>query len=265
MNAAKITPDQLDTIIVALGHGDVASPATACFLQEKLGASKAVGFDLRAACAGFLVALDVARSMVEADGNRHILVVGADIASRTKINWKDRTLPAIFGDGAGAAVVGASPDPSRGFIGRYLRSDGAQKEIVGIIGGGSLHPLTPQTVKDGEHLIAMDGRAVWRAAMAMMPEAINAVLTQAGLSVSELDFLVTHQPNLKLLRALAETLGLPPERTHNTVERYGNTLAASLAITLDEAVRGELIQPGMSVVLAAVGAGMTSGALLLRW
>lgn len=265
LSTAGVAPTDLDAIVVALGSGDVTSPATACYVQEKLGATRALAFDVRAACAGFVVGLDVARAFVESGAREHVLVVGAGIVSRTEIDWRDRTSPALFGDGAGAAVVGRSRDEQSGFVSSFLCSDGSAKDAVGVYGGGSRAPFTPSSLERGEDKITMDGKAVWRHAVRRLPEAVRAVLAQADLGVDDVDLLVTHQGNLRLLETIGVELGIEAERTHTTVERYGNTLAASVAVTLDEAVELGKVARGDVVVIAAIGAGMTWGAHLLRW
>lgn len=265
LSAAGTAPTELQAIVVALGNGDVTSPATACYVQEKLGAFSAVAFDLRAACAGFSVGLDVAKDMVESGAKERVLVIGADIASRTKIDWRDRTTPAIFADGAGAAVVGPSPHPERGFLSARVCSDGRGKDVVVMKGGGSLSPFTAETLAQGEQFVQMDGKGVWEWATRELPAVIRAALTAAGLSTSDVSLLVTHQASLRLLQAVMADLGLHEDRVHTTIERYGNTLSASLPITLDEAVERGRVKPGDVVVLAAIGAGMTWGAHVLRW
>lgn len=263
--AARTAPAELQAIVVALGNGDVASPATACYVQEKLGAFGAVAFDIRAACAGFSVGLDLAKDMVESGAKERVLVIGADIASRTKIDWRDRTTPAIFADGAGAAVVGPSPHPERGFLSARLGSDGRGKDVVVMKGGGSLSPFTAETLERGEQFVQMDGKGVWEWATRELPAVIRAALAAAGLRTSDVALLVTHQASLRLLQAVMAELGLGADRVHTTIERYGNTLSASLPITLDEAVERGRVKPGDVVVLAAIGAGMTWGAHVLRW
>jgi 3-oxoacyl-[acyl-carrier-protein] synthase-3 len=264
LKEAGLAPEDLSVIMVALGNGDIGSPATACIVQEKLGAKGAWAYDLRAACAGFLVGLKTAAALAAAEGG-YALVIGADVASRTKINWKDRTLPAIFGDGAGAAIVGPSPDPERGIVASTIHSDGALAGIVGVRAGGSVMPLDQAVVEAGHHLVHMEGRKVWDHAVKVMPEVIHEAIEKAGLNVDDVDFIVTHQANKRLLEEILKRAKIPVEKTHTTVEHYGNTLAASLAMTLDEAVGLGKIQKGMTVVLAAVGAGMTWGAMVVRW
>lgn len=263
--SARTEAPELQAIIVALGNGDVTSPATACYVQEKLGAFQALAFDVRAACAGFTVALDLAKDMIESGAKERVLVIGADIASRTKIDWRDRTTPAIFADGAGAAVVGPSPSPERGFLSARLASDGRGKDVVVMKGGGSLSPFSAETLEQGEQFVQMDGKGVWDWATRELPAVIRAALGAAGLTVADVDLLVTHQASLRLLQAVMAELGLGDDKVHTTIERYGNTLSASLPITLDEAVERGKVKPGSVVVLAAIGAGMTWGAHVLRW
>lgn len=265
LTSACVDAADVEAIVVALGNGDVSSPATACYVQEKIGAFHAVAFDLRAACAGFTVALDLAKDMIEAGARRHVLVIGADVASRTKVDWRDRTTPAIFADGAGAALVGPSPSAERGILAGKLRSDGRGKDVVVMHGGGSLAPFTAETLERGDQFIRMDGKGVWEWASRELPAVIRQVVADAGLTLDEVDLLVTHQASLRLLQAVVAELGLGEDKVHTTIERFGNTLSASLPITLDEAVELGKIKPGSIVVLAAIGAGMTWGAHVLRW
>lgn len=263
--AARVGAADVEAIIVALGNGDVTSPATACYVQEKLAAFNAVAFDIRAACAGFTVGLDLAKDMIESGARRHVLVIGADIASRTKIDWRDRTTPAIFADGAGAALVGPSPSPERGFLAARLCSDGRGKDVVVMRGGGSIAPFTAGTLERGDQYVTMDGKGVWEWATRELPAVIRATLAAAGLSIADVDLLITHQASLRLLQAVMVDLGLGEDKVHTTIERYGNTLSASLPITLDEAIERGKVEQGDVVVLAAIGAGMTWGAHVLRW
>lgn len=263
--AAGMPPTEVEAIVVALGNGDVASPATACYVQEKLGAHQAVAFDIRAACAGFSVALDLAKDMVASGSRRAVLIIGADVASRTKVDWSDRTTPAIFADGAGAALVGPAPSAERGILAGRLRSDGRGKDVVVMPGGGSIAPYTAASLERGEQYIHMDGKGVWDWATRELPAVIRGVVADAGLTLDDVDLLITHQASLRLLQAVLADLGLPAHKVHTTIERYGNTLSASLPITLDEAVELGKIKPGAVVVLAAIGAGMTWGAHVLRW
>ncbi|MCP4501357.1 MAG: ketoacyl-ACP synthase III [Deltaproteobacteria bacterium] len=281
LQKAGLKETDLDAIIVGLGNGDVASPATACYVQKKLGA-QCLAFDIRAACAGFLVGLELARGMVGNGSHQNVLVIGVDVVSRTRIDWTDRTLPAIFGDGAGCAIIGrtsssasnlasvddtaaAMGEPSSGFISAYFNTDGKSAHYVGIDAGGSVEPLSKAAIENKSHLLHMLGHEVWEHATRSLPDAIRRVLKDADAEASDLDFVVTHQANLRLIEAVLDDVGVPMSKTYTTVEKYANTLVASLPITLDEAVRAGHIKEGDLVLLTAIGAGMTWGAHLIRF
>ncbi|MEW5855689.1 MAG: ketoacyl-ACP synthase III [Myxococcota bacterium] len=264
--AAGIGPDDVDAIICALGSGDVQVPATAAYIQQKLGIrTRCLAFDIRMACAGGLGGIHLARGLIGSGLARHILVVGTQLGSRTSVDWTDRLIAPIFGDGAGALVVSATDDPSRGIISGRLHTDGNLTEIVGQYAGGTREPITPEAMAAGRHFIKMDGKAVWECASRELPAVVREVLQEARLSVGDVEFVVSHQANRRLLLHILGLLGIPPERTYTNVERYGNTVAASALIALDEAVRGGHVRPGMNVVLMAIGAGMTWGAMAVRW
>jgi 3-oxoacyl-[acyl-carrier-protein] synthase III len=263
---ARLQPDQIDGILLAVGAGDVLTPATAGYVQQKLGVtSKCFAFDVRIACAGTIGAILMARGLIESGLARHILICGSHVISRTGMNWSDRKVAPIFGDGAGAVVVSRSPDGDRGILSSKLGTDGSLAEIVGQFAGGTRKPLTPEVVAKGEHLLTMDGRAVWDCAMREVPKVIREALELAGKTVEDVDFMISHQANRRLLGQILAEVGIPIEKTHTNVEKYGNTVAASALIALDEAAQAELIKPGDVVVLSAIGAGMTWGAHVMRW
>lgn len=266
LEAAGVLPNELDGIICAVGTGDVQTPATACYIQQKLGiTTKCFAFDVKLACAGAIGGLMMARGLIEAGLARHILVVGAHIISRVSLDWTDRNTAPIFGDGAGAVIVSRSDDPSAGILESRLHSDGSLTEIVGMYGGGTREPLTPELVARGGHFLRMDGRAVWECAVREVPAVIREVLEAACLPVDAIDFMISHQANKRLLATILDQVGIPLEKTFTNVEKYGNTVAASALIALDEAVRFGKIKRGDLVLLSAIGAGMSYGAHLIRW
>ncbi len=265
LEAAGIVAEELDGIICSVGAGDVPVPATACYIQEKLGIShtKGFAFDVKMACAGAVGGTMLARGLVESGMARHILVTGTQLISRTTLNWKDRTTAPIFGDGAGAVVISASPDGERGFIESRLRNDGSLTHIVGQYVGGTREWYSAENA-DRIH-VEMDGRAVWDTAVRELPAVLTEVVEAGGYQVSDLDFVISHQANKRLLSTVLDKVGVPLSKTYTNVERYGNTVAASAFIALDEAVRETYIRPGNLVVLMAIGAGMSWGAHLIRW
>lgn len=267
LEAAGLSPGQIDLIIVATATPDYAFPATACLVQDALGARKAAAFDLSAGCTGFVYALGVAVDMVAArDGPGETptaLVIGAETLSRIT-DWSDRSTCVLFGDGAGAVVLQANGAPG-GVLSTFLGADGSGGDLLYLPAGGSQEPASHRTVSERLHYLRMRGREVFRFAARAMPEAAHRVLDQAGLSPADLALLVPHQANQRILEAATKLLGLPPEKVYSNLERYGNTSAASIPIALCEAVEEGLIQRGDVVVCVGFGAGLTWGATALRW
>lgn len=266
IEAAGIDRDAIDGIIMAIGTGDVISPATAGYVQHKLGIkSHCFAFDIKVACAGSITGMMMARGLIESGQCRNVLLIGSHIISRTALNWSDKYTAPVFGDGAGAAIVSRSPSDDRGILASRLHTDGSLTEIVGQYAGGTREPLTPELLQRGGQYLTMNGRAVWDCAIRVVPEVIAEVLAAAGKTVDDVDFVVAHQANKRLLSQILETAGLPLSKTYTNIERYGNTVAASALIALDETVRQQLIKPGDLVLICAIGAGMTWGAHLFRW
>lgn len=261
--SAGIALDQVDVILCALGIADVPAPATAAYIQHKLGMTHhPLAMDVRAACAGGLGGIHLARGMVESGLARHVLVVGSQLGSRTAVDWTHRVTAPLFGDGAGAVVVGGTTQEDKGILAGRMYTDGSQTEIVGHYGGGTREPNPADPLR---RFIQMDGKAVWDAAVVALPATVREALADAGMSTADVDFVVGHQANRRLLLHILSLLEVPPERTFTNVEVYGNTAAASALIALDEAVRGGHLRPGMRTVLMAIGAGLTWGALVMKW
>lgn len=255
-------PEEIDLIVVGTVTGDMKFPSTACLVQEELGARRAVAFDISAACSGFLYSLQVAEGLMLSAGYRRALVVGGDILT-SMIDWRDRDTCVLFGDGAGAAVVGPS-EGGRGLLGAILRSDGSHSRLLYNPGCGSLHPPTPENVRE-LHSIRMEGREVFRNAVVCMTEALQQVLSRAGVGAGDLDLLIPHQANLRIIEAVAKRFGLPMEKVYVNVDRYGNTSAASIPIALDEARRAGRISSGSLVGFVTFGAGFTWASALMRF
>lgn len=267
LRAAGLNPAQVDLIIVATATPDHAFPATACLVQDALGASNAAAFDLSAGCTGFVYALGVAADMVEArDGTGKkatALVIGSETLSRIT-DWTDRSTCVLFGDGAGAVVLQANGSPG-GVLSTFLGADGSGGDLLYVPAGGSEEPASHRTVSQRLHYLRMRGREVFRFAVRAMPDAAQQVLQQAGLTPDDVDLLVPHQANQRILEAAGRALNLPPEKMYSNLERYGNTSAASIPIALCEAVEEGRIRRDDLVLCVGFGAGLTWGATALRW
>jgi 3-oxoacyl-[acyl-carrier-protein] synthase-3 len=256
LQAAGVAAGDLDMIIVATTTPDMIFPSTACILQSRLGIAGCPAFDLQAVCSGFVYALGTADLFIRAGQAKKVLVVGAEVYSRI-LDWNDRGTCVLFGDGAGAVVLAASNAP--GILATRLHADGSYKDhlsVPGSVCGGKVW---------GRPFVHMDGGSVFRFAVRVFVEVAHEVLDQAGLKVSDLDWFVPHQANIRIMEATARKLGLPVEKVIATVDHHGNTSAASIPLALDEAVRDGRIHPGQTLLLEGVGGGFTWGAVLLRW
>jgi len=258
-----LTPLDLDAIIVATCSPDRLLPSQACDLQALLGATNAAAFDVGAACTGFMYALNVAEGLVAAEQARNVLVVASEKLT-TITDWTDRTTAVLFGDGAGATLARPSAN-GRGILASYMRSDGTLAELLYRPGGGADHPPDEQLLKDHSYFIKMAGREVFKAAVLSMADACDKVLERAGLTAGQIDLLIPHQANIRIIEATAKHAGVPMDKVFVNVDRYGNTSAASVAIALDEAVRTGRLKPGMKVLLVAFGAGFTWASLAVQW
>lgn len=259
---AKLTPQDIELIIVATVTPDMLFPSTACYIQSKLGA-KCGAFDMAAACSGFPYALAVAEGFIRAGIYRNVLVVGAEVLSGF-IDWTDRSTCVLFGDGAGAAVVSRASD-GHGIVSSYLGSDGTQADLLQIPAGGSMHPASEETIKNRMHYLKMQGSEVFKVAVRTMELAVKEVLKTAHLTTKDVDCLIPHQANMRILQAVAERLELPMEKVFINVERYGNMSSASTIVALYEAVKNGKIKKGANVVLVAFGGGLTWASTLIRW
>jgi 3-oxoacyl-[acyl-carrier-protein] synthase-3 len=256
LEAAGVEAANLDLIIVATTTPDVVFPSTACILQSKLGAGPCPAFDVQAVCSGFVYGLATADLFVRAGRCRQALVVGAEVYSRI-LDWTDRGTCVLFGDGAGAVVIRASDEA--GILSTHLHADGRYHDILSVPGhvsGGQVR---------GRPFVSMDGAAVFKFAVKVLYEVAQEALKENGLQVSDLDWLIPHQANMRIIEATAKRLGLPLERVVITVERHANTSAASIPLALDEAVRDGRIRHGQHVLLEGVGGGFTWGSVLLRY
>jgi 3-oxoacyl-[acyl-carrier-protein] synthase-3 len=262
---AGVPASAIDLVIVATITPDSPMPATACIIQHKLGVpTTAACFDLNAACSGFIYALDTACAMLASGRYQKALVIGAEKLSSV-VNWQDRGTCLLFGDGAGAAIIGVSETPGIGLIGTKLGALGEDTDLLCIPAGGSRMPITPEAIARGDHFIKMKGKEVFKLAVRVMEEAARDILEQHGLAATQIGLVIPHQANLRIIDAIAQYLELPVERFFVNVDRYGNTSAASIPIALDEARKAGRIQPGDLTLLVAFGAGLTYGSALIRW
>lgn len=263
MKAANITADDLDLVIVCTLTPDTIFPSTACVLQDKLGAKKAGAFDLSAGCSGFVYGLSVACQMVTAGLHKKVLVVGAEVLSRIT-NWKDRNTCVLFADGAGAAIVGTVDDDS-GFINSVLGADGSGGNFIIQPAGGSRMPASIETVEKNLHTIHMDGSEVFKFASRVVPKMTQQVLAGTGIEVSDINVIIPHQANSRIISSAAKRLGIPVDRFFVNIQRYGNTSAGSVPLALGEAWEQGLIKKGDNVLLLGFGTGLTWAACLLKW
>ncbi|MEM7145188.1 MAG: beta-ketoacyl-ACP synthase III [Verrucomicrobiota bacterium] len=267
MDQAGITADDIDLLIVATISPDTFFPATACFVQRKLQAKNAVCFDIAAACSGFLYALQVARHFVNSGNRKTALIIGAEKLS-SMVNWEDRNTCVLFGDGAGAAIVVRDDDSSQKsgrILSNVMASDGDQTDILVVPGGGSACPITPANADDKLNTIRMEGREVYKYAVNAMRAAAEKALDAAGLTADDIDMVIPHQANRRIIEAITDRLGIPGERTFVNLDKYGNTSAAAVAIALDEASRSGAIKKGDIILLVAFGAGLTWAATVIEW
>ena len=261
---ASLTPDDIDFIVVGTTTPDMMFPSTACLVQTKIGASRAWGFDLGAACSGFTYALTTAAQLVSAGGSKHALVIGADVMSSI-IDYTDRTTCVLFGDGAGAAVVEVSDDDNVGIIDFENFVDGGGGDALCMPAGGSLRPASHDTVDQRLHYVKQDGAAVFKFAVRNTEEAARRILDRNGVKPCEIDLFVSHQANRRIIMSATERLGIPPEKVVINIERFGNTTAATIPLALNDAVADQRLKEGDLLLLASVGAGFTVGTVLMRW
>jgi len=262
LEMADLGPEDLDMIVVGTMTSEITMPSCACLVQKDLGAVNAFAFDINSACCGFLYALDIAEKYIKANPDLNILVIGAENLS-ARVNWQDRNTCVLFGDGAGAAIVSGAT-PGRGMIAGKMFSDGNLYKLLWMNCAPSLNPAIAIPDHDGSY-IKMAGRDVFKYAVRALAESITYVLNQEGLDIDEVDVIVPHQANIRILKSLADRLNIPLEKLYINVYKYGNTSAASIPIALDEANRKGLLQEGKIVLLCAFGGGFTWGASLLSW
>ncbi|MAW11952.1 MAG: 3-oxoacyl-ACP synthase [Verrucomicrobiales bacterium] len=266
MADAKLTSDEIDLIIVATISPDAFFPSTACYVQKNIGAINALCFDVSAACSGFLYAMQIAENFISSGQRKNALIIGAEKLS-SMVDWEDRNTCVLFGDGAGAAILTADKENegSKKILASVLGSDGRQTDILHVPGGGSACPITPDNADQKLNAIRMQGREVYKYAVNAMRRAAEQVLEKSNMEVEDVDKLIPHQANLRIIEAITDRMGIPSDRTFVNLDKYGNTSAAAVAIALDEANKTQSIKKDDIVLLVAFGAGLTWASSLLKW
>lgn len=260
---AGVTAEEIDLLVVGTISSHMLMPSCACFVQKEIGANNAFAYDVNAACSGFLYGMDIADKHIHADHQAKVLVIGAETLS-SRLNWQDRNTCILFGDGAGAAVLGHSDESGREIIGTNLCSDGRLWDLLYMHQAPSNNPDLLVPDNPGVHII-MEGREVFKHAVKAMEDAIVGLLRRTGTTIDEINLVIPHQANIRILKNLLERLEIPEEKVVLNVMHYGNTSAASIPIALDETNRANLLRPGDTVLFCSFGGGFTWGATLLRW
>lgn len=262
LEMSGIKAEDIELIIECTVTPDMMYPATAAIVQHKIGAVKAAAFDLSAGCTGFINGVAVAKAFIKSGMYKNILVIGCDLLSRVT-NYKDRNTSPLFGDGAGAVVISRTEEP--GIIEEYLMADGSGRDFLTLPGSGSKLPDTFEAIDNGLRFTHMDGKEVFKFAVKAMPEAVKQVLNRAGVTVSEIDCLVPHQANIRIIESAAKRLEFPMEKVAISIDKYGNMSSGTIPITIFEAYESKKIKKGDNVVLVGFGAGLTYGAIYLKW
>ncbi|RMH68281.1 MAG: ketoacyl-ACP synthase III [Gemmatimonadetes bacterium] len=260
---AGIRADQLDMIILGTASPDMVFPASACVVQDNIGAKNAAAFDISAACSGFLYGLSIARGFITSGMATYVLVIGAEVLSKI-LNFEDRSTCVLFGDGAGAAVLTPSEN-GKGVLSSFIRSDGAGARSLNMPAGGTRRPTSPETLEKRLHYIHMAGNDVFKYAVRAMGEATRVALEETGTKASDVDLLIPHQANIRIIEATAKRVKIPMDKVFVNLDQYGNTSAASIPIALNEARQQGRIQSGDLVVLVAFGGGYSWGSVAIRW
>ncbi len=264
LDAAGLGPADIHGIVLATATPDRLLPSTACDLQALLGAKNAAAFDVSAACPGFLFALTVAEGLVASGQGENMLIIGAEKLS-TIADPTDRSTAILFGDAAGAAVIRKSSGGARGVLSTFIKSDGNLANLLYRPGGGAVDPISEKVVAERSHFIKMAGREVFKSAVLTMSEACDMALQRAGLTADQVDLLVPHQANLRIIEATAKHAGMPLDKVMINVDRYGNTSSASIPLALDQGVAEGRIKPGMTLLLVSFGGGFTWASAVVRW
>jgi 3-oxoacyl-[acyl-carrier-protein] synthase-3 len=260
---ANLTADDIDLVVVATATPDMLFPSTACLVQHNLNATHAAAYDLSAGCSGFMYAIATSSQFIKTGLYKHVLVIGAETLSRL-MDFTDRNTCVLFGDGAGAVVLGEVP-AGYGILGIHLGSDGGGGPLLSLPAGGTRIPATEESVKQRLHYIHMEGNEVFKFAVKVMGEAAMKALDDAGIKSSEVDWLIPHQANIRIIQSAARRLKMPAEKVVINVDRYGNTSSASIPIALEEAIHDGRIKAGQTIVMVGFGAGLTWAATVIRW
>ncbi|MCC6550582.1 MAG: ketoacyl-ACP synthase III [Ignavibacteriaceae bacterium] len=264
MEKHDVNPEDLDAIIVATVTPDMFFPATACLVQDKIGAKKAWGYDLSAACSGFLFGLQSGAALIESGNFKKVMVIGADKMSAI-VDYSDRNTAILFGDGASAVLLEPTEDESLGLQDSILRTDGSGKDFLFMKGGGSLNPPTHETIDQNMHVLFQDGKAVFKVAVKGMADVSYELMQKNNLNADDIAYLVPHQANLRIIDATAERMGVTRDKVMINIDKYGNTTAATIPLCLTEYYRAGKLKKGDKLILAAFGAGFTWGASYLVW
>jgi 3-oxoacyl-[acyl-carrier-protein] synthase-3 len=264
IEAAGIERNEIDLIIVATMTPDMPFPSTACLVQSKLELPNVTTFDMQAACSGFVYALSVANSMLLSGNFSKALVIGAEKMSGI-LDFEDRTTCVLFGDGAGAAILARDTTANVGILGAIGGADGSSPSLLQQPGGGSAMPASEASIAARQHFLKMNGKEIFKSAVRVMGQASTDILEQVGYTAEDLDLVIPHQANMRIIESLAKRLKIPMEKFHNNLDRFGNTSAASVPIALDEAFRAGRIKSGDLILLVAFGAGLTWASTLIKW
>ncbi|HSQ33632.1 MAG TPA: beta-ketoacyl-ACP synthase III [Peptostreptococcaceae bacterium] len=262
IKSANLSPEDIDLIIVATVTPDMSFPSTACLVQANIGAKNAAAFDLEAACTGFIYGLTIGKSLIQSNMYKHVLVIGAETLSKV-IDYTDRGTAILFGDGAGAAVLGEVEDG--GILSTYLGADGSSGGYLTLPAGGSRKPASIETVNDRLHYVKMAGSDVFKFAVRVMGDSSTKAVEIAGLKLEDVDYLIPHQANIRIIEASAKRLKLPMEKVYVNIDKYGNMSAASIPVALDEAYKNNKIKKGDNIVIVGFGGGLTWGSSLIKW
>ena len=260
---AGLTADDIDLIVVATATPDMLFPSTACLVQNNLKAGKAAAYDLAAGCSGFMYAIVTSSQFIKTGLYKHVLVIGAESLSRI-LDWTDRNTCVLFGDGAGAVVLGELPE-GYGILGSNLGADGSGGDLLCLPAGGASRPATEETVRDRLHFVHMSGNEVFKFAVKVMGDAALKALEHANIETSEVDWLIPHQANIRIIQSAAKRLKMPMEKVIVNVDRYGNTSSASIPIALEEAIHDGRIKSGQVITMVGFGAGLTWASAVMRW
>jgi len=264
LEMAGITPEELDMIVVGTVTPDMPFPSAGAMVQAKLGAKNAACFDVSAACAGSIYAISIADNFIRSGQSKRVLVIGADLLTRI-CDWKDRATCVLFGDAAGAMVVVPETRPDRGILSTHLYTDGTQWDILNIPGGGSQRPFGPEVWEKREQFIKMNGREVYKTAVRVLESASREALQRNGYQPKDVNYVIAHQANLRILDAVMKRLEIPLEKCEINIDEVGNTSSASVPLTLDQANRAGKLKDGDLILMMAIGGGMAWGSALLRW